>query len=79
MTRELANDALALFPGQGAISSGAGEPWRRTSEWSLVSDVSDATGVDVVQLLLNTPDAELVRTDRAVSYTHLTLPTNREV
>lgn len=56
---------VGLFPGQGAISVGAGLPWRRTSYWSYVEKISEATGVDVSRLLLDADLEEVVRTDNA--------------
>ena len=59
------DDIVALFPGQGSIAEGAGAPWTDSPHWSLVERVSEATGIDVATLLLSTPTADVVRTDRA--------------
>ncbi len=59
------DDLVALFPGQGSIAEGAGAPWTDSPHWSLVDQVSAATNIDVAALLLSTPTAEVVRTDRA--------------
>ena len=59
------DDVVALFPGQGSISGGAGVAWRTSKHWSLVERVSAITGVDVSALLLSASDEEVVRTDRA--------------
>lgn len=56
---------VALFPGQGSISSGAGAPWHDEPTWSVVAEVSDVSGVDVSRLLLEATDDEVVRTDHA--------------
>jgi [acyl-carrier-protein] S-malonyltransferase len=65
MPGQLATDVVALFPGQGSITAGAGEPWKGTDAWSVVDEVAAATGADVTALLLSTDTEELVRTDRA--------------
>ncbi|HVA52561.1 MAG TPA: ACP S-malonyltransferase [Acidimicrobiales bacterium] len=59
------DDVVALFPGQGSISAGAGVAWRTSSHWPLVERISDVAGVDVAALLLSASDDEVVRTDRA--------------
>ncbi|MHB2027278.1 MAG: ACP S-malonyltransferase [Acidimicrobiales bacterium] len=59
------DDVVALFPGQGSISSGAGAAWRDSTHWELVEQVSDVTHVDVAALLLQASDAEVIRTDNA--------------
>ncbi|MEU6479400.1 ACP S-malonyltransferase [Streptomyces sp. NPDC047017] len=59
-------DATALlFPGQGTQRRGMGEPWRDTDAWSLVPELSEATGTDVEELLLKAGDETLRRTDLA--------------
>ena len=60
-----AETVVALFPGQGSISSSAGSPWQHSPGWHVVDDVSRVTGVDVAELLLHRDSDELVRTDRA--------------
>jgi [acyl-carrier-protein] S-malonyltransferase len=58
-------DIVALFPGQGSISGGAGVAWRASSHWDVVERVGEVTKVDVATLLLTASDADVVRTDRA--------------
>ena len=57
--------AVALFPGQGSLSAGAGIAWHSSRHWDLVNRVSTVSGVDVEHLLLGASDAEVVRTDNA--------------
>jgi [acyl-carrier-protein] S-malonyltransferase len=64
-TLSFRDDVVALFPGQGSISSGAGAAWRTSSHWDIVERVGQVTEVDVAALLLSASDAEVVRTDRA--------------
>jgi [acyl-carrier-protein] S-malonyltransferase len=59
------DDVVALFPGQGSLSGGAGVAWRDSRHWTLVDRVSEISGVDVTDLLLRASDADVVRTDRA--------------
>jgi [acyl-carrier-protein] S-malonyltransferase len=54
-----------LFPGQGVQAAGMGEPWRDCAGWEVVDEVCEATGIDVADLLLNTPGETLRRTDLA--------------
>jgi [acyl-carrier-protein] S-malonyltransferase len=61
----LRDDVVALFPGQGSISGGAGEAWRDSAHWYLVERISNASGMDVEHLLLDASDEDVVRTDRA--------------
>ena len=61
----LRDDVVALFPGQGSLSGGAGVPWRHSSHWDVVEDISRASDMDVAHLLLEASDEEVVRTDRA--------------
>ncbi|MGA7835554.1 MAG: ACP S-malonyltransferase [Acidimicrobiales bacterium] len=65
VTPSARDDLVALFPGQGSLSGGAGTPWRESIHWSLVERVSEIAGVDVAWLLLEASDDEVVRTDRA--------------
>jgi [acyl-carrier-protein] S-malonyltransferase len=65
MAQIMRDDSVALFPGQGSIGEGAGDPWRQSPHWSVVELVSDVTGIDVGQLLLHAAGADVVRTDRA--------------
>src|SRR5580658_683329 len=59
------DDVVALFPGQGSISPGAGVAWFESPHWSLVNQIGDAVGVDVAALLLSANEDEVVRTDNA--------------
>lgn len=59
------DDVVALFPGQGSISGGAGVAWRTSRHWPIVDRVSEVTKVDVAALLITASDDEVVRTDRA--------------
>jgi [acyl-carrier-protein] S-malonyltransferase len=54
-----------LFPGQGAQAPGMGAPWRGTEWWSVVEEVSDATGRDVGHLLLDADAEVLTATENA--------------
>ncbi|MGX8908977.1 ACP S-malonyltransferase [Streptomyces netropsis] len=42
-----------------------GEPWRETASWCLTTEVSEATGEDLSEILLRTSDEDLRRTDLA--------------
>jgi len=64
-TTKFRDDVVALFPGQGSLSGGAGVAWRSSSHWTLVDQVSEIAGVDVTHLLLDADDDDVVRTDRA--------------
>ena len=64
-TPTLRDDVVALFPGQGSLTSGAGTPWRSSRHWDQIERISEAARIDVAELLLNASDAEVVRTDRA--------------
>lgn len=59
------DDVVALFPGQGSLSGGAGLVWRDSAHWPEVKRISDVAGVDVEALLTTASDDEVVRTDRA--------------
>lgn len=59
------DDIVALFPGQGSISSGAGSAWQSSRYWGLVDQVGEIAGVNVEQLLLAADTDEVVRTDNA--------------
>jgi [acyl-carrier-protein] S-malonyltransferase len=65
VTPSFRDDVVALFPGQGSLSGGAGAPWRASAHWEIVDRVSEVSGVDVDWLLLGANDEEVVRTDRA--------------
>jgi [acyl-carrier-protein] S-malonyltransferase len=58
------DDVVALFPGQGSLSSGAGVEWQSPRFWEILARVSEAARLDVAALLLNETD-DIVRTDRA--------------
>ena len=59
------DDVVALFPGQGSLSGGAGVAWRDSRHWDVIDVVSDVSGVDVGALLMSASDEDVVRTDRA--------------
>jgi [acyl-carrier-protein] S-malonyltransferase len=59
------DDVVALFPGQGSISPGAGRAWQSSVHWSVVERVGQVSGVDVEGLLLDEDRGDLVRTDNA--------------
>jgi [acyl-carrier-protein] S-malonyltransferase len=65
VTPPFRDDVVALFPGQGSLSGGAGVPWRTSPHWDLVERVSEISGLDVAWLLLGANDEEVVRTDHA--------------
>jgi [acyl-carrier-protein] S-malonyltransferase len=65
VTPPFRDDVVALFPGQGSLSGGAGAAWRTSPHWELVDRVSEISGLDVAWLLLGANDEEVVRTDRA--------------
>ncbi|MCB5181537.1 ACP S-malonyltransferase [Streptomyces antimicrobicus] len=54
-----------VFPGQGTQKEKMGAAWRDTPSWALVAEISEAAGEDLAELLLDTPDAQLRRTDLA--------------
>ncbi len=59
------DDIVALFPGQGSLTGGAGVAWRDSTHWSLIEQIGDAARLDVAHLLLEASTEEVVRTDRA--------------
>ena len=59
------NDVVALFPGQGSLTGGAGIAWRDSPHWEQVARISAAAEVDVEYLLTRASSDEVVRTDRA--------------
>jgi [acyl-carrier-protein] S-malonyltransferase len=59
------DDVVALFPGQGSLSGGAGVAWRDSRHWDVVDLVSSIADVDVAALLLSASDEDVLRTDRA--------------
>lgn len=48
-----------IFPGQGAASPGAGEPWRDHPSWSVVTDAEAGLDQPLARLLLEADAAEL--------------------
>jgi [acyl-carrier-protein] S-malonyltransferase len=56
---------VALFPGQGSISPGAGQVWQSSEHWSLVDEISETTKKDIANLLLEADENEIVLTDNA--------------
>ena len=62
---EFRDDVVALFPGQGSLSGGAGVEWQSPRFWEILARVSDAARLDVAALLISGSDEEVVRTDRA--------------
>ncbi len=64
-TLPLRDDVVALFPGQGSLSGGAGFAWQASRHWDQIARISDAAGLDVEVLVTLASDEELVRTDRA--------------
>jgi [acyl-carrier-protein] S-malonyltransferase len=59
------DDVVALFPGQGSLSGGAGVEWQSPRFWEVLARVSDAARLDVAALLITSSDDDVVRTDRA--------------
>jgi [acyl-carrier-protein] S-malonyltransferase len=59
------DDVVALFPGQGSLSGGAGLEWQSPRFWEVLARVSDAARLDVAKLLIGSTDDDVVRTDRA--------------
>jgi [acyl-carrier-protein] S-malonyltransferase len=59
------DDIVALFPGQGSITPGAGVAWQSSHHWGLVDRVGEIAGVNVERLLLTADADEVVRTDNA--------------
>jgi len=59
------DDVVALFPGQGSLSGGAGVEWQSPRFWEILARVSDAARLDVAALLITSSDDDVVRTDRA--------------
>ena len=59
------DDVVALFPGQGSLSGGAGVEWQSARFFDQVARVSDASRLDVATLLLSASNEDVVRTDRA--------------
>ncbi len=49
-----------LFPGQGSQRAGMGAPWRDHPSWAVVERLSDASGIDLADLLVDA-DADTLR------------------
>lgn len=54
-----------VFPGQGTQRQAMGAAWRDTPSWDLTAEISEATGEDIGDLLLNASTEDLRRTDLA--------------
>jgi [acyl-carrier-protein] S-malonyltransferase len=54
-----------VFPGQGTQRQAMGAPWRDTPSWEITTEISEATGEDIADLLLNASTEQLRRTDLA--------------
>jgi [acyl-carrier-protein] S-malonyltransferase len=65
VTPSFRENIVALFPGQGSLSAGAGVAWRESRHWDIVDRISEVTNVDVTALLISASDDDVVRTDRA--------------
>lgn len=63
--QDFREDVVALFPGQGSLSGGAGVHWQSPRFWEILARVSDAARLDVAALLISGSDDDVVRTDRA--------------
>ena len=53
------------YPGQGSQFSGMGSSWMKHPSWELIEEASDATHVDLKELLLNSDDNSLRQTENA--------------
>ncbi|MGH9296539.1 MAG: ACP S-malonyltransferase [Acidimicrobiales bacterium] len=53
------------FPGQGSQRPGMGGPWKDHPSFELVEQASEVTGRDVAQLVLESDQETLTRTDNA--------------
>ncbi len=47
------------YPGQGSQEPAMGEPWQDHPSWEIISEISEATGRDIVSLLLKADAEEL--------------------
>jgi len=56
---------VALFPGQGSLRPGMGQPWHDHPSAAVLDAVAAAAGVDVRYLVEEAPLEELIRTDNA--------------
>ncbi len=52
-----------IFPGQGSQRPGMGAPWQQHPSWAVVGQLSEATGRDIADLLLEA-DADALRATR---------------
>lgn len=59
------DDCVALFPGQGSLSCGAGIAWRASRHWPVIAQISESSSLDVEALLTSASNEEVVRTDHA--------------
>ena len=53
------------YPGQGSQFSGMGSSWMKHPSWELIEEASDATHVDLKELLLNSDENSLRQTENA--------------
>ena len=53
------------YPGQGSQFSGMGSSWLDHPSWELIEEASDATNVDLADLLINADDELLRETQNA--------------
>ena len=53
------------YPGQGSQFSGMGSSWLNHPSWELIEEASDATHVDISDLLINADDESLRETQNA--------------
>jgi len=53
------------YPGQGSQFSGMGSSWMKHPSWELIEEASDATHVDLKELLLNSDENSLRQTQNA--------------
>lgn len=51
-----------IFPGQGAVAPGAGDPWRHHRAWALVDEAEEVLERPLGRLLLDAQDDELATT-----------------
>ena len=83
---------VAMFPGQGSQKAGMGKELLDRYSNFLIDDFEETLGWSLQEVILNSNQEEVRKTNIAqpyifaisycygsVSYTHLTLPTNREV